>query len=104
MCDYNLIVFGKDDSRLLARVAGLIARLGLSLKTMSLVSSTEGGTCRMSFVVSADPVASDLLRRMLSRLVDIERVEVRAFSVKPIRKNVSFQANALVAAVLPQNA
>lgn len=77
MSECHLLLLARDDSRVLARVAGQIARLGLSLKSMSVVTSAESGLCRISFVLAADSVASDLLCRLLSKLVDVRSVELR---------------------------
>ncbi len=104
MSDYYLLVTASDDSRLLARVAGLIARLGLALKSLSLASSGQSGICRMSFVLVADPGSADLLYRMLSRLIDVRTVELKAAAVLRRRKNSSYREMMRTESALPINA
>jgi len=93
MADCYLFLLARNDSRVLARVSGQIARLGLSLKSLSVVSSEESGICRMSFVLAADYTASDLLCRMLSRLVDVRSVELRRNPGHVLGKKPSYAGN-----------
>ncbi len=104
MPDFNLSILAKDDPRILARVAGLTARLGLALKSMSLVASRESGICRMSIVITTEPVASELLRRLLSRLIDVRAVDVRLSNLAPALGDRQRRGSPQAETALPVNA
>jgi acetolactate synthase-1/3 small subunit len=66
--------FLRDEPRVLMRVAGLFARRGYNIHSLSVGTTEQPGISRMTFIAEAPASMADQIQRQLEKLEDVLKV------------------------------
>lgn len=69
-----LSVTVRDQPGVLVRIAGLFARRGFNIESLSVAQSEEPGLSRTTFVVRGDSATVEKVEKQLQKLIDVVRV------------------------------
>lgn len=64
----------RDEPGVLVRIAGLFARRGFNIASLSVAESETPGLSRTTFVVDGDPGTIEQVQKQLQKLVDVLKV------------------------------
>ena len=64
----------RDEPGVLVRIAGLFARRGFNIASLSVAESETPGLSRTTFVVDGDPATIEQVQKQLQKLVDVLKV------------------------------
>ena len=64
----------RDEPGVLVRIAGLFARRGFNIESLSVAQSEQPGVSRTTFVVQGDPATIEQVQKQLQKLIDVIKV------------------------------
>jgi acetolactate synthase I/III small subunit len=64
----------RDEPGVLVRIAGLFARRGFNIESLSVAQSESPGLSRTTFVVQGDPATIEQVQKQLQKLIDVIKV------------------------------
>jgi len=64
----------RDEPGVLVRIAGLFARRGFNIASLSVAQSETPGFSRTTFVVDGDPATIEQVQKQLQKLIDVIKV------------------------------
>lgn len=64
----------RDEPGVLVRIAGLFARRGFNIESLSVAQSETPGLSRTTFVVQGDPNTLEQVQKQLQKLIDVIKV------------------------------
>lgn len=64
----------RDQPGVLVRIAGLFARRGFNIESLSVAQSETPGLSRTTFVVQGDPATIEQVQKQLQKLIDVIKV------------------------------
>ncbi len=71
----TLSVLVDDRAGVLTRIAGLFARRGFNIASLAVGGTERPGISRMTIVVDGDDAVVEQVKKQLSKLVDVQRIE-----------------------------
>ena len=76
MAKYTLSVLVENHAGVLSRVSGLFSRRGFNIDSLAVGSAETPDLSRITIVVDGDEYIVDQVRKQLSKLVDVRRVQL----------------------------